>query len=150
MNKTNPNIDDLADYVFEALQKSSKLYYQPKHQTLRKLFNCPYFASMSSEEGELINVRVAFYNPSEPDFVRRVKTDRWNFVPFDNPRIFDLKTVVKLSKSVDPWCGHWRFSRMRMRNYKFMVSSIRLFTLKVFSTGKLRQNPIRQDCFRFQ
>jgi hypothetical protein len=105
MNKTNANIDDLADHVFEALRKSSKLYYQPKHQTLRKLFNCLYFASMNSEEGELIRVRVAFYNPSEPDLGRRVKTDRWNFVPFDNPRIFDLKTVVKLSKSVDPWSG---------------------------------------------
>ncbi len=105
MNKFDADIDDLTDHVFDELKKSRKLYYQPKHQTLHKLFNCLYFASMNSEEGELIRVRVAFYNPNEPDSSKRVKTDRWNFVPFNKSRPFDLKTVVKLSKSVDPWSG---------------------------------------------
>jgi hypothetical protein len=104
MDKSDADVKDLTEYIFKDLQKSKKLYFQPERKVLTELFNCLYFASMNSEEGELIKVRVAFYNPKESDLSKKSKSlDRWNYIPFDEPRPFDIKTTVKLSKSVDPW-----------------------------------------------
>ena len=98
-------IADLAAHIWEDLKKSTKLEYRmPPHGLLEELFDVLYFASMNSEEGELIKVRVAFFNPDIPEGFRRARNiERFNYVPFGTPIPYDVKTVVKLSKSADPW-----------------------------------------------
>jgi len=98
-------IADLATYIWEDLKKSRKVEYRmPPSGILEQLFDVLYFASMNSEEGELIKVRVAFYNPGIPEGYRTGKNiERFNYIPFGEPRPYDIKSVVKLSKSADPW-----------------------------------------------
>ncbi|MDR6786049.1 hypothetical protein ABIE26_004481 [Pedobacter africanus] len=98
-------ITDLAAYIWQNIKKSTKLEYRiPPSGILEELFETLYFASMNSEEGELIKVRVAFYNPNEPVGFRRTRNiERYNYIPFGKPMPYDVKSIVKLSKSADPW-----------------------------------------------
>jgi len=98
-------INDLSNYIWDDLKKSTKReYLMPPDGILEELFDVLYFASMNSEEGELIKVRVAFFNPNIPEGFRRAKSiERFNYVPFGKPIPYDVKSIVKLSKSADPW-----------------------------------------------
>jgi hypothetical protein len=97
-------ITDLANYIWDDLKKSTKReYLMPPDGILEELFDVLYFASMNSEKGELIKVRVAFFNPGIPEGFRRAKNiERFNYVPFGKPIPYDVKSIVKLSKSADP------------------------------------------------
>ncbi|RYE42884.1 MAG: hypothetical protein EOP48_23170 [Sphingobacteriales bacterium] len=95
---------DLAAYIWDDLKKSTKLEYRmPPHGILQELFDVLYFASMNSEEEELIKVRVAFFNPNNPEGFRKGKnTERFNYVPFGTPIPHEVKSVVKLSNLLIP------------------------------------------------
>ncbi|HEY4323014.1 MAG TPA: hypothetical protein VGN20_03480 [Mucilaginibacter sp.] len=98
---------DLAKHVHNTLKDSKRLsdYSMPSQALLQELFEYLYYASMQSEEGELIKVTVNFYNPrieiKETDDEETL--DHWRYTPFKRPIKFNVKNLVKLSKAADPW-----------------------------------------------
>jgi len=93
----------LAKTIRKDLKETGKITYAvPSEDKLLELFEGLYFASMNTEEGEMIKVRIAFYNPNDYGS-RRGKLERYMFVPFERPLPYDVRTIVKLSKSADPW-----------------------------------------------
>jgi hypothetical protein len=77
----------------------------PPLAVLVELFEVMYFASLKSEEAESISCRVAFVKREDPDPEppgRKVK-DRWQCFALKNDLPFTVRTLVKISKAVDPW-----------------------------------------------
>lgn len=97
---------DLAEYIVGKLelQKGGTTIALPEG-VLSSLFNCMFYASLHSEEGDSIKVTVTLF---DNDGKLKHKTgggalDTWNFYPFEKPLDFNVSSVVKLAKAADPW-----------------------------------------------
>ena len=100
----NATPTDLAQFVFDELQRSKIKDKKPSLEILIKLFETLYFTSLQTEEGQFIKLIVTLLDhekirPEEDDD----QFDDWKFYPFDPQEILSIKNLVKLSKAVDPW-----------------------------------------------
>ncbi|MES2810543.1 MAG: hypothetical protein V4619_18050 [Bacteroidota bacterium] len=92
---------DLAKYVHVSLKDLKNIKGFAIQDVLKELFDCLYFSSMQSEEGDLIQVTVTFIDiniPSDDE-----KYDHWTYTPFADPIKLTIKNLVKISKAADPW-----------------------------------------------
>lgn len=105
MIKSNYKPEDLALLVFTKLNKSKISYPTPPKEILTKLFECLFYASMKTEEGDLIKVVITLIDPNNPDPKpsRRIAADRWSYISFKNKIPLNVKALVKLSQAADPW-----------------------------------------------
>ena len=101
--RSKPHI--LSKFVFNTLKGLKNVYTMPPLAVLDRLFETLYFASMQSEEAQLIQVTVTFYNPDEVRIFpeKEAPLDRWTYSKFDELIPFNIKSLVKLSKAADPW-----------------------------------------------
>lgn len=100
----NATPTDLAQFVFDELQRSKIKDRKPSLEILIKLFETLYFTSLQTEEGQFIKLIVTLLDhekikPEEEDD----QFDEWKFYRFDPAEILSIKNLVKLSKAVDPW-----------------------------------------------
>ena len=93
---------DLAKYVFDALPVSFGKHLRPSAEVLNSFFEVLFYASLDTEEGDLIKVTATLFNPVAI-IPNKPKNDRWRFVKFDNKIPFNIANLVKLSKAADPW-----------------------------------------------
>lgn len=105
MKKTDSTPTDLANLVFSKLNNSTIHYPCPPENVLINLFQCLFFTSIKTEEGQFIKVTVTLIDPINPDPnpPKNIVPDRWKCIHFDNPIPFTVKNLVKLSKAADPW-----------------------------------------------
>lgn len=102
--KINPPIM-LAAEVYGHIKKSGKDLRGTTIEILERFFETLYYTSMHTEEGQLIQVTVSFFDPEsvwqgqDPN----ASADTWSFTPFTVPKTFDIRTMVKLAKAADPW-----------------------------------------------
>lgn len=92
----------LAAGVAKALEASNSM--APALQTLERLFETMYAASVHTEEGEPIAFHVAYMNPANPDPAPppRIRRYRWRVWPLAATLPFDIPSLVKLAKASDP------------------------------------------------
>lgn len=95
---------DLAKYVFDRLQHSRLGLAIPCLKVLEDLFECLFYASMRTEESELIKVTLTIIDPKNPDPNPPEKSvsERWSYVAFEKTIDLDIKSLVKISKAADP------------------------------------------------
>lgn len=97
---------DLAIHVYNTLKKQRK--YQedlPDEAIVIELFECLFYASMQTEEGQLIQCTATFFNPNEleRELCDDDTLDHWEFTAFNEPIRLTVKSLVKLSQAADPW-----------------------------------------------
>jgi hypothetical protein len=110
---------DLANVLDQYLKKSG--IRSPGQRLLTQFLEVVYFASLKTEEGKPLQLRISFVDPENPDPSRppRPRADRWNLIQLANRLPFTVPNLVKLSKAADPWssCLAVYFDR----NEKFFV-----------------------------
>jgi sensor domain DACNV-containing protein len=96
---------DLAIVVNDHLRRTKKRAIDI--DALTRLFEVAYFASMIREEAELLNCKLIYINPDNPDPnpPRRIVSDRWSCVPLQQRIPLDVRSLVKLSKVATPWAS---------------------------------------------
>lgn len=72
---------------------------------LSRLFDVVYFASLKTEEGKPLRIRIALVDPKNPDphVPPRVRPHRWKIFPITERLPLTIPNLVKLSKAADPW-----------------------------------------------
>jgi len=108
LKTTKPIIDkpsDLAQFVYDRLHNNTIDHNINSLDILIELFECLFYTSLHSEEGDLIRVTITFFDAENPQLKTRKfqPTDKWRYVPFAKPLPFNVTTLVKLSKAADPW-----------------------------------------------
>ncbi|MCD8741022.1 hypothetical protein LT679_10450 [Mucilaginibacter roseus] len=104
MALTNAKPKDLALHVLEKLEHSNLALPLPPLVVLECLFECVFFASMRTEESDLVKVTVTLIDPANPDPKppRKLVPERWSIIKFDVLMELTIKALVKLSKASDP------------------------------------------------
>jgi len=102
--KFNPPIV-LAAEVYEHLERSGKDLGRTSLDILEKFFEILYYTSMRTEEAQLIQVTVSFFDPESTWAGNKPNAplDSWSYTPFTEPKPFDVRTMVKIAKAADPW-----------------------------------------------
>ncbi|TWR25610.1 hypothetical protein FPZ42_13535 [Mucilaginibacter achroorhodeus] len=100
----NAKPKDLALHVMEKLQHSKLALPVPTLSVLEDLFECVFFASMRTEESDLVKVTITLIDPNNPDPrpPKNPVAERWSVIRFDKRTEFTVKNIVKLSKAADP------------------------------------------------
>ena len=96
---------DLAVLVHRRLNGAKISTPCPSEEILSLLFETMFYASLKTEESQLIKVTITFIDPINPDPnpPSRIVADRWNHIAFEEKVLFNVKNLVKLSKAADPW-----------------------------------------------
>jgi len=104
MATENSKTSDLAKHVMGKLEHSRLSYSLPPLKILEDLFECLFYASMRTEESDLIKVAVTLIDPLNPDPnpPKKIVSERWSCVSFEERIMLDIKSLVKLSKAADP------------------------------------------------
>lgn len=104
MSKENPPIV-LAEKVFNHISKEHKDLRGITLEILESFFETLYYSSMRTEEGQLIQVIVTFYDPATELIVSEDEetSEHWSFTPFEKARPYTERTLSKLAKAADPW-----------------------------------------------
>lgn len=92
--------EDLAVHVFN---KFTDKLPSLKKEILIELFDCLFYTSLRSEEGQTIQVNITLLDPQDYKENSKQRKDRWRLYPFDNLLNFDIHVLTKLSKAADPW-----------------------------------------------
>lgn len=96
---------DLAEAVFNHFKVEDNIELPPL-DVLEELFDCLFYTSLHSEEGQLIKLVVTFFSPTSVPVMRSPKlksTFRWLYSPFENPINLEVNSLTKLGKAADPW-----------------------------------------------
>src|ERR1700722_14041384 len=97
------SVSDLARAVDRRLQRD-RIASLGVHK-LRALFEVVYFASLKTEEGKPLQVRVALIDPTNPDPekppVRMLS--RWTITRLSPQLPLTVANLTKLCKAADPW-----------------------------------------------
>src|SRR5215217_5508077 len=101
----NSKPDNLADLVFNKLKPEVTGGIKPNKTVLRSLMEIMFYASLKTEEGQLLNVTVTLIDHELSYPLKKKSSDAWNFVKLENRQPFQVKTLVKLAKAADPWSG---------------------------------------------
>lgn len=98
-------LDQLAKVVARELKQ--RRLSPPSDAVLTTIFDTLYFSSLKHEEGRSISCRVAYLNRAnpDPDPPERIVKDRWSVTRLEQPVLFTVANLVKLSMAVDPWCS---------------------------------------------
>jgi len=104
MKSTKPKFaypSDLAEFVRRRLEEMHARL--PALSALTEMLEVAFFASMKTEESEqvLCNLCYIDINNPDPSPPKRRVADRWSYVRYDAPITFDVKNLVKISKSID-------------------------------------------------
>jgi len=104
MASENSKTTDLAKHVLSKLEHSRSSFAVPPLKVLEDLFECLFYASMRTEESEHIKVALTLIDPLNPDPnpPRKIVSERWSCVEFNQRIPLDIKSLVKLSKAADP------------------------------------------------
>jgi len=96
---------DLAEFIHKRLEHNTIDIHPIELKVLEDLFDGLFYASLHSEEGELIRVTVTLFEEANPQLKTRKfeAGDKWRYVPFAAPIPFTVNNLVKLSKAADPW-----------------------------------------------
>jgi hypothetical protein len=96
---------DLAELVRSRLRAMHAR--SPALSALKEMLEVAFFASMKTEEAEQVLCNLAYVDMNNPDPSppKRIVADRWSYVRFEDPIIFDVKNLVKISKSIDSSFG---------------------------------------------
>ena len=80
---------------------------RPALSALKEILEVAFFASMRTEEAEQVRCTLAYVDLTNPDSSPpgRIVADRWSYVRFAQPIPLDVKSLVKVSKSIDSACG---------------------------------------------
>ena len=94
----------LAQHVRSKLLHSRLKLTIPPLTVLEDLFECLFYASMRTEESQLTKVTITLIDPLDPDPnpPKKIVSERWSYVSFENYLPLDIKSLVKLSKAADP------------------------------------------------
>jgi hypothetical protein len=97
------SISDLVAAVHQYLK--SHEVYSPGPRVLRPLFDTINLASLKTEEGKPLQLRVALVDPKDrdPDRPPWPRPSRWQFVELKPQIEFSVRNLVKLAKAADPW-----------------------------------------------
>jgi len=77
----------------------------PSVETLTEIFSILFFASLKTEEGRSIQVRVYFVDPNDPDPAAppTIRSDRWRTFPLSKRIPLTVQNLAKFAKAADPW-----------------------------------------------
>ncbi len=97
------SVTDLARAIDSHLKRAG--VSPPGVRTLIQFFEVIYFASLKTEEGKPLQLRIALVDPSNPDPMRppRPRPYRWQIIRINQHLPFTVPNLVKLSKAADPW-----------------------------------------------
>jgi hypothetical protein len=100
---SSKSVIDLAKSVDSYLRQASA--YSPGVSTLSRFFEVAYFASLKTEEGKPLQLRIALVDPSNPDPInpRWPRADRWKITRMPNRLPYTIPNLVKLARAADPW-----------------------------------------------
>lgn len=92
---------DLAQTVCDELARQRVAC--PPLQSVVKLCQLMYFASMRSEEGEAVAFHSIYLDPTnhDPTPPKRIVKDRWSVVRFEAPMVATISSLVKLGRASD-------------------------------------------------
>lgn len=105
MTTKNSSPRDLASFVLRKLRNKKISTPIPKKEILVTLFETLFYASLKTEESRLINVTITLMDPENPDpnpHPHRT-LDRWQYIRFNEVVPLNVRNLVKISKSADPW-----------------------------------------------
>lgn len=107
MKEENSTTKNLAEYVFKRLKTLNKGKSEVSISNLKKFFDLLYYTSMKTEEGDLIQVSLTLIDPNNPDPnpPEMIVANRWNAIPFKSRIPLNVRSLIKLSNSADPWCS---------------------------------------------
>jgi len=93
---------DLARAVQANVRRSTKTNLRLRF--LSELFEALFAASLKTEEGQPITCHVSYLDPENPDPTppKRLRRDRWTYVPFSDAIPLTVPNIVKLAKATDP------------------------------------------------
>lgn len=93
---------DLAKEILQAINRRNRI--APPAETVIRLFQIIYHASISREESEFISFHMVFFNPVE--VARRHSEeqlrDTWQFIPLGSPEEMNLPNISKLALASHP------------------------------------------------
>lgn len=97
------SVTDLAEVVDRHLRKAR--IGSPGARTLGRLFEVIYFASLKTEEGKPLQIRIAWVDPGNPDPAAppRIRPNRWKIFRMAERVPLTVPNLAKLSKAADPW-----------------------------------------------
>jgi hypothetical protein len=77
----------------------------PSPEVLSGLFDIMFFASIKTEEGLPIRVRVFYVDPEnvDPEAPPYIRVDRWKIFPLVSRIPLTVANLVKLARAADPW-----------------------------------------------
>lgn len=89
----------------ETAHKRKGVLQLPPSDVLISFFNTLFYASIKTEEGRSIQVRVFYMDPSnpDPDVPMVIRADRWKVFPFKIHFPFTVANLVKFAKAADSW-----------------------------------------------
>ncbi len=93
---------DLANTVCTVL--NSRKLDCPANEHITELFESLYYASLCKEESNFVSAHIVYLDPKnpDPDPPSRIVKDRWTCVILEEPLIFNVSNIVKISMSTDP------------------------------------------------
>jgi|ERR1039458_9164590 hypothetical protein len=94
---------DLAKAVHTRLKRTER--GSPGIAILRKLLEVLYLATLKTEEGKPLQVRIVWENGANPDPNPPpvLRPPRWTAVSLNKPIQFDVPNLTKLCRAADPW-----------------------------------------------
>src|SRR5260370_34082185 len=97
------SVSDLATAVWHHLRR--KQVASPSINTLKQFFELVYLASLKTEEGRPLQLRIALIDPNnrDPDRPPAPRASRWQFIEMENRLPLTVPNVVKLAKTSYPW-----------------------------------------------
>jgi hypothetical protein len=97
------SVSDLAVAVWRHLRQ--KQVASPRVSALRQFFEIVYLASLKTEEGRPLQLRVALVDPDnrDPDPPPAPRASRWQFVEMEKRLPLTVPNLVKLAKAANPW-----------------------------------------------
>jgi len=105
MTTINSTPHDLANTVLNKLSRAKTKIPLPNEEVLTTLFETIFYASLKTEESQLIKVTITFIDPNNPDPnpPEDIPQDRWGLITFAEKVPLTVKSLVKISKAADPW-----------------------------------------------
>ena len=102
MATSNSSPKNLAEVVYSELKSRGSAC--PRLEVLIDLFESMYFASLSTEESNLITFDIVYIDPDNPDPKppRRIVKDRWSYVRLAEAIPVTVSNLVKIANASDP------------------------------------------------
>jgi hypothetical protein len=97
------SVSDLAASVKRHLNRKRQV--SPSVKVLTQFFEVVYLASLKTEEGRPLELRIALVDPHnrDPNRPPAPRPSRWQFIEMQNRLPLTVSNLVKLAKAADPW-----------------------------------------------